>query len=83
MTLPSGSVVVLDRHARVVDGGRALLGGHPTRLLRLTPRAQRLLTGRVLRVRDRARAVLADLLVATGRVDFRGRLSTAALGGAA
>ncbi|MET8468099.1 mycofactocin biosynthesis glycosyltransferase MftF [Streptomyces sp. NPDC006422] len=66
MTLPSGSVVALDRHARVVDGGRALLGGHPTRLLRLTPRAQRLLTGRTLRVRDRAGAVLAERLLDTG-----------------
>ncbi|MGW2342600.1 mycofactocin biosynthesis glycosyltransferase MftF [Streptomyces sp. NPDC001661] len=66
MTLPHGFVVALDRRTRVIDGGRALLGGYPTRLLRLTPRARALLTGRTLRVRDRAGAVLADRLLATG-----------------
>ncbi|MGY0489738.1 mycofactocin biosynthesis glycosyltransferase MftF [Streptomyces sp. WG-D5] len=66
MTLPHGFVVALDRHTRVLDGGRALLGGHPTRLLRLTPRARGLLTGRTLRVSDRAGALLADRLLATG-----------------
>ncbi|WP_327658214.1 mycofactocin biosynthesis glycosyltransferase MftF [Streptomyces sp. NBC_00483] len=66
MPLPHGYVIGLDRHTRVLDGGRALLGGHPTRLLRLTPRARALLTGRTLRVRDRAGAVLADRLLATG-----------------
>ncbi|MGD6756918.1 mycofactocin biosynthesis glycosyltransferase MftF [Streptomyces sp. BH105] len=66
MTLPHGFVVALDRRTRVLDGGRALLGGTPTRLLRLTPRARALLTGRTLYVRDRAGAVLADRLLATG-----------------
>ncbi|MHC5261867.1 mycofactocin biosynthesis glycosyltransferase MftF [Streptomyces sp. UC4497] len=66
MPLPHGYVIGLDRHTRVLDGGRALLGGHPTRLLRLTPRARELLTGRTLRVRDRAGALLADRLLATG-----------------
>ncbi|MFF0081866.1 mycofactocin biosynthesis glycosyltransferase MftF [Streptomyces canus] len=66
MTLPYGFVVTLDRHARVLDGGRALLGGHPTRLLRLSPRARPLLTGRGLHVRDTAGAVLADRLLETG-----------------
>ncbi|GGN40562.1 mycofactocin biosynthesis glycosyltransferase MftF [Streptomyces fuscichromogenes] len=66
MTLPRGFVVELDRHARLVDGGRALLGGHPTRLLKLTPRARRLLVGRLLPVRDAASALLADRLLDTG-----------------
>ncbi|MCX5096099.1 mycofactocin biosynthesis glycosyltransferase MftF [Streptomyces sp. NBC_00365] len=66
MTLPLGFVVELDRHTRVVDGGRALLGGFPTRLLKLTPRARRLLTGRALVVRDAAGALLADRLLETG-----------------
>ncbi|MFI1485325.1 mycofactocin biosynthesis glycosyltransferase MftF [Streptomyces sp. NPDC020747] len=66
MTLPYGYVVTLDRHTRVLDGGRALLGGHPTRLLRLTPRARRLLAARTLRVRGRAGAVLAGRLLDTG-----------------
>ncbi|MFD4605520.1 mycofactocin biosynthesis glycosyltransferase MftF [Streptomyces sp. NPDC058464] len=66
MTLPLGFVVELDRHTQVVDGGRALLGGFPTRLLKLTPRARRLLTGRALVVRDAAGALLADRLLETG-----------------
>ncbi|MEU9456190.1 mycofactocin biosynthesis glycosyltransferase MftF [Streptomyces sp. NPDC048277] len=66
MTLPLGFVVELDRHTRVVDGGAALLGGFPSRLLRLTPRARRLFAGRRLAVRDAAGALLADRLLETG-----------------
>ncbi|MET9387115.1 mycofactocin biosynthesis glycosyltransferase MftF [Streptomyces sp. NPDC002928] len=66
MTLPQGFVVTLDRHTRVLDGGRALLGGHPTRLLRLSPRARELLTGRTVQVRGAAGAALADRLLETG-----------------
>ncbi|MEV5432954.1 mycofactocin biosynthesis glycosyltransferase MftF [Streptomyces sp. NPDC052701] len=66
MTLPHGFVVTLDRTTRVLDGGRALLGGHPPRLLRLGPRAVPLLTGRTLRVRCAAGAVLAGRLLETG-----------------
>ncbi|MGW1545891.1 mycofactocin biosynthesis glycosyltransferase MftF [Streptomyces sp. NPDC002346] len=66
MTLPHGFVVTLDRHARVLDDGRALLGGHSTRLLRLSPRAVPLLSGRTVRVQDAGSAVLADRLLATG-----------------
>ncbi|MFC1437300.1 mycofactocin biosynthesis glycosyltransferase MftF [Streptacidiphilus sp. N1-10] len=66
--LPTGFRIVLDRNTRVLDGGRALLGGAPvTRLLRLTPRARPLLTAdRVLQVRDRAGAALADRLLELG-----------------
>ncbi|MEV6345907.1 mycofactocin biosynthesis glycosyltransferase MftF [Actinoplanes sp. NPDC051851] len=72
--LPMGFVVELDPKTRIVDRGRALLGGAPTtHLLRLTPRAQRLLTGRTLRVRDAASARLADrlldLAIAHPRID--------------
>ncbi|MFD3309523.1 mycofactocin biosynthesis glycosyltransferase MftF [Streptomyces sp. NPDC058694] len=66
MTPPVGFVIELDRHTRVIDGGRALLGGFPTRLLRLTPRARRLLVGRTLPVRDAAGALLADRLLECG-----------------
>ncbi|MFJ3895276.1 mycofactocin biosynthesis glycosyltransferase MftF [Streptomyces sp. NPDC090083] len=66
MTLPVGFEVALDRYTRIVDGGRALVGGFPTRLVRLTTRAQRLLTGRTLRVRDTAGALLADRLLDLG-----------------
>ncbi|MFF9808225.1 mycofactocin biosynthesis glycosyltransferase MftF [Streptomyces coeruleorubidus] len=66
MTLPHGFVVTLDRHTRVLDHGRALLGGQPTRLLRLRPRARSPLVGRTVRVRDAAGAFLADRLLETG-----------------
>jgi mycofactocin system glycosyltransferase len=66
MSLPNGFTVILDRDTRVLDNGRALLGGQPTRLLRLTPRAQALLSGRTLCVRDAAGAFLADRLLEIG-----------------
>lgn len=65
--LPIGFSVVLDRNTVVLDAGRALLGGAPTtRLLRLTPRARTLLSGRTLRVRDAAGAILTDRLLELG-----------------
>lgn len=66
MSLPHGFLVELDRHTRVIDGGRALIGGFPTRLLRLTPRARLLLTGRRIRVHDAASRLLADRLLHLG-----------------
>ncbi|MFC1229366.1 MULTISPECIES: mycofactocin biosynthesis glycosyltransferase MftF [Streptomyces] len=66
MTLPHGFVIELDRHTRVLDDGRALVGGFPTRLVRLTPRARRLFDGTTLRVRDAASALLADRLLELG-----------------
>ena len=66
MTLPVGFQVELDRHTRIVDGGRALVGGFPTRLIRLTARAQRLFAGRTLCVRDAAGALVADRLLDLG-----------------
>ncbi|MFF3930660.1 mycofactocin biosynthesis glycosyltransferase MftF [Streptomyces hirsutus] len=66
MTLPRGFEVTLDRSTRVLDGGRALLGGNPVRLVRLGARARPLLSGRTVRVRDAAGAVLADRLLETG-----------------
>ncbi|MFF5289827.1 mycofactocin biosynthesis glycosyltransferase MftF [Paractinoplanes globisporus] len=74
MTLPIGFVVDLDPKTRLVDGGRALLGGAPTtHLLRLTPRARALFSGRTLRVRDAASALLAErlleLAIAHPRID--------------
>lgn len=69
MTLPPGFVVRLNRHTRVVDAGRALLGGTPTRLVRLTPAARPLLEGREVRVRSGASAALADRLLELGMAD--------------
>ena len=64
--LPEGAAVELGRHTRVLGGGAALLGGTPTRLVRLTSVARGLLDGRVLRVTGRASAVLADRLLELG-----------------
>ena len=69
MTLPRGYAVRLTRSTYVLDGGRALIGGAPTRLLRLTPRARGLLTERELHVRDGASAALADRLLELGMAD--------------
>ncbi|SDZ13815.1 mycofactocin system glycosyltransferase [Herbiconiux ginsengi] len=67
--LPWGSVVRLNRRVRVKDGGRALIGGAPTRVLYLTARAAALFEGRELRIRDRPTAVLADRLLEAGIAD--------------
>ncbi|MFC3997352.1 mycofactocin biosynthesis glycosyltransferase MftF [Nocardiopsis sediminis] len=69
MPLPHGFTVRLDRHTRVVDGGRALLGGFPTRLLRLTARARPLVAGREVRVAGPASALLAERLLDAGLAD--------------
>ena len=64
--LPDGFAVRLDPRNRVRDGGAALLGGSPLRLLRLAPRARALVsTGRLV-VRDTATATLASRLMDAG-----------------
>ena len=47
--LPDGFAVQVDRRVQVLGEGSALLGGSPTRLLRLAPAAQTMLTGRPAR----------------------------------
>ncbi len=69
MSLPSGFAVALTRNARVLDGGKALLGGAPTRLLHLTRLAQTFLVRRQIRVTDAASGVLADRLLELGLAD--------------
>jgi mycofactocin system glycosyltransferase len=65
--LPDGFAVRLDPHARARDGGTALLGGSPLRLLRLSPRARELLRGgNRLVVGDGSSAVLAARLLDAG-----------------
>ncbi|WP_245177491.1 hypothetical protein [Geodermatophilus sp. DF01-2] len=54
--LPDGFAVRLDPRTRRRDGGAALLGGSPLRLVRLLPRARDLLRGDRLVVRDAATA---------------------------
>jgi mycofactocin system glycosyltransferase len=64
--LPDGFAVRLDPRVRRRDGGSTLLGGSPLRLLRLAPRAQELLTGERLVVRDATTAALAARLLDAG-----------------
>lgn len=64
--LPHGAEVVLGRRTRVVSRGAALIGGAPTRLVRLTPRARPLLDGRRIRITSPEAAVLADRLFELG-----------------
>lgn len=61
--LPDGFAVQIDRKVRVLGRGSALLGGSPTRLLRLAPAAQELLSGGRLEVRDALSAHLARILL--------------------
>lgn len=61
--LPDGFAVQVDRRVRTFASGSALLGGSPTRLLRLTPIAQDLLDGGRLEVRDATSAQLARTLL--------------------
>lgn len=61
--LPDGFAVQVDRRVRTLAEGSALLGGSPTRLLRLAPSAQTLLAGGRLEVRDAVSAQLARTLL--------------------
>ncbi|HEU4363600.1 MAG TPA: mycofactocin biosynthesis glycosyltransferase MftF [Mycobacterium sp.] len=61
--LPDGFAVQVDRGVRVLNRGSALLGGSPTRLLRLAPAAQEMLAGGRLEVHDAASAQLARTLL--------------------
>ncbi|AAS06706.1 hypothetical protein MAP_4156 [Mycobacterium avium subsp. paratuberculosis K-10] len=61
--LPDGFAVQVDRRVRVLGDGSALLGGSPTRLLKLAPAAQDLLCDGRLKVRDDVSAQLARTLL--------------------
>jgi len=63
LRLPDGFAVQVDRRVRVLGEGAALLGGSPTRLLRLAPAAQTMLNGGRLEVRDAVSAQLARTLL--------------------
>lgn len=61
--LPDGFAVQVDRRVKVLGEGAALLGGSPTRLLRLAPTAQNMLSGGRLEVHDAVSAQLARTLL--------------------
>ncbi|WP_163753878.1 mycofactocin biosynthesis glycosyltransferase MftF [Mycobacterium botniense] len=61
--LPDGFAVQVDRRVRVLGGGSTLLGGSPTRLLRLAPAAQQMLSDGRLKVHDALSAQLARTLL--------------------
>src|ERR1700728_541678 len=61
--LPDGFAVQVDRRVRVLGQGAALLGGTPTRILRLAPGAQDMLADGRLKVSDAVSAELARTLL--------------------
>ncbi|WP_197382451.1 mycofactocin biosynthesis glycosyltransferase MftF [Mycolicibacterium mengxianglii] len=61
--LPDGFAVQVDRRVKILGSGSALLGGSPTRLLRLAPAAQVMLDGGRLEVHDATSAQLARTLL--------------------
>jgi mycofactocin glycosyltransferase len=61
--LPDGFAVQVDRRVKVLGQGSALLGGSPTRLLRLAPAAQDMLADGRLQVHDAVSAELARTLL--------------------
>lgn len=67
--LPDGFVVRLGPHTLVTDGGTVLIGGAPTRVMRLSPPAARVLRGRTIIVSDPVSRALAARLLATGLAD--------------
>ncbi len=64
--LPDGFAVQVDRRVRILGSGSMLLGGSPTRMLKLAPAAQEMLDGRRLEVRDAGSAELARTLLDAG-----------------
>jgi mycofactocin system glycosyltransferase len=61
--LPDGFAVQVDRRVKVLGHGSALLGGSPTRLLKLAPAAREMLGDGRLKVRDDVSAQLARTLM--------------------
>jgi mycofactocin system glycosyltransferase len=61
--LPDGFAVQVDRRVRVLGHGSTLLGGSPTRVLRLAPAAQDMLSDGRLKVHDAVSAELARTLL--------------------
>jgi mycofactocin system glycosyltransferase len=67
--LPVGYTVELNRHTRMHDGGRTLIGGAPTRVLFLTPAAIGMMQGERLTVSSPATRALANRLIDAGMAE--------------
>jgi mycofactocin system glycosyltransferase len=67
--LPDGFAVRLNGSVRRHDGGRALVGGSPTRVLYLKDEALVLVEQETVTVRDRRTRALADKLIEAGMAD--------------
>lgn len=67
--LPDGFAVSLNPLVRVSDGGRALIGGAPTRVLYLKEAALRMMADGVVTVSDPGTRTLADRLLEAGMAD--------------
>ena len=72
--LPDGFAVQVDRRVRVLGDGSALLGGSPTRLLRLAPAAQDLLSDGRLKVLAVARVSSGNWISDRGWPMVKGRM---------
>ncbi|MCX4097867.1 mycofactocin biosynthesis glycosyltransferase MftF [Nocardia sp. alder85J] len=72
--LPDGFGVRIDPRVRTYSGGRFLVGGSPTRLLRLAPEAAALIGDGYLEVTDTESAVVARRLLDSGVGNPRPRL---------
>ncbi|KZM70667.1 mycofactocin biosynthesis glycosyltransferase MftF [Nocardia terpenica] len=72
--LPDGFGVRIDPRVRTYSGGRFLVGGSPTRLLRLAPEAAALIGDGYLEVTDPTSAVVARRLLDSGVGNPRPRL---------
>lgn len=67
--LPLGFLVELRTDVRRADSGRALVGGSPVRVVRLSPRARSILSDGVVQVEDPATERLARQLLEANLVD--------------
>ncbi|MBV7706580.1 mycofactocin system glycosyltransferase [Nocardia sp. 852002-20019_SCH5090214] len=72
--LPNGFGVRIDPRVRTYSGGRLLVGGSPTRLLKLAPEAAALIGDGYLEVTDPQSAVVARRLLDSGVANPRPRL---------
>lgn len=69
MSLPESFVVMLRENTEVIDGGSALIGGSPTRYVRLSAAAQKVLVNREVSAATPVGAALAEKLLDLAMAD--------------